>query len=121
MGLASVLLLGMAANTVGVARASTMSRNAAAATALAQQQVEALRNLPLDAPGVDSGSYVDGGNPMQADGSASGIFERTWVVSEPDTPAMGLKTVSVTVAWTDYGTHQTTVSAYVRCSTVPCS
>jgi hypothetical protein len=34
---------------------------------------------------------------------------------------MGLKTITVTVAWTDYEPHQTSVSAYVRCSTVPCT
>jgi Tfp pilus assembly protein PilV len=121
VGFASIVLLGFAASTISVARNSTTTRNAAAATALAQQQVEALRVLPLDAAGVTPGTYVDAGNPMTADGDPNGIFERTWAVSAPDTPTIGLKTITVTVAWTDYGAHQTSVGAYVRCSTVPCS
>jgi Tfp pilus assembly protein PilV len=121
IGFAGLVLLGFAANTIAVARHGTTSRNAAAATALAQQQLEALRVLPLDDAGVTPGTYVDAGNPMTADGDPDGIFERSWVVSAPDTPAMGLKTVTVTVEWTDYGAHQTSVGAYVRCSTVPCS
>jgi len=120
VGFAGIVLLGFAASTIAVARNSAASRNAAAATALAQQQVEVLRVLPLDAAGVTPGNYVDAGNPMQANGDPNGIFERTWTVSAPDTPAMGLKTITVTVAWTDYGAHQTSVGAYVRCSTVPC-
>ena len=87
----------------------------------AQQRIEALRNLPLDAPGVTPGTYVDPGNPMTADGGPDGIFARTWVVSAPDTPAIGLKTLTVAVAWTDHSSHQSTISALVRCSTVPCS
>jgi Tfp pilus assembly protein PilV len=121
IGFAGLVLLGFAANTIAVARHGTTSRNAAAATALAQQQIEALRVLPLDDPGFTPGTYADAGNPMTADGDPDGIFERSWVVSAPDSPAMGLKTVTVTVEWTDYGSHQTSVGAYVRCSTVPCS
>lgn len=121
IAISGVVLLGMTGNTIAVSRAQSVSRNAAAATALAQQQLEALRNLPLDAAGVDPGSYVDSANPMMADGGPYGKFERTWVVSDVDTPAMGLKTITVTVAWTDYESHQTSVSAYVRCSTVPCT
>jgi prepilin-type N-terminal cleavage/methylation domain-containing protein len=121
IAISGVVLLGMTANTIAVSRAQSVSRNAAAATALAQQQLESLRNLPLDADGVDPGSYVDAGNPMTADGEPNGKFERTWVVSDVDSPAMGLKTITVTVAWTDYESHQTSVSAYVRCSTVPCT
>lgn len=121
IGFASCVLLGFAATTIAVARNSAASRNAAAATALAQEQVEALRALPLDHTAVTPGSYTDAGNPMQANGDPSGIFERSWVVSAADTPAMGLKTITVTVAWTDYSSHQTSVEAYVRCSTVPCS
>jgi type II secretory pathway pseudopilin PulG len=119
--LASLVLLGFAANSIGVARTSAFSRNAAAATALAQQQVERLRRLPLDAPGLTPGSYIDAGNPMRADASPNGIFERNWIISARDIPAMGLKTITVTVDWTDHSAHQARLQAYVRCSTVPCS
>lgn len=120
-GFASVLLLGFAANTIGVARAHSVSRNAAAATALAQEQLEALRSLPLDAPAVTPGTYADPANPLRADGSTGGVFQRSWTVLGPDVPSLGLKTVTVSVGWTDYSPHVAQVSAYVRCSTVPCS
>jgi Tfp pilus assembly protein PilV len=121
IGISAVVLLGFAANTIAVARAHGVSRNAAVATALAQQQIEALRSLPLGAPGLTPGNYTDEDNPLAADGSAGGVFTRTWTVSADDTPALGLKTVTVTVSWTDYSTHQAAVAAYVRCSTVPCT
>jgi hypothetical protein len=41
-------------------------------------------------------------------------------VSAKDTPVFGVKTVTVTVAWRDSNDHETSVAAYVRCSTVPC-
>jgi hypothetical protein len=118
---AAIVLLGFAATTISVARATSVSRNATAATALAQQQLERLRGLPIGAVGLLPGSYQDPMNPIQADGQPDGIFERRWVVSARDVPELGLKTVIVTVAWTDQEPHQTTVAAYVRCSTVPCS
>jgi len=41
-------------------------------------------------------------------------------VSQKDIPRPGLKTVTVTVAWTDSRSHQTRVASYVRCNAVPC-
>jgi len=120
VGFVAIAFLGFAANTIAVGRAHTDSRNAAAATALAQEQLEALRNLPIGAPGLTSGTYQDPGNPMTADGGPNGIFSRSWTVSAPDAPGIGLKAVTVQVAWIDHQQHQTAVSAYVRCSTVPC-
>ena len=120
VGFVAVAFLGFAANTIAVARAHTTSRNAASATALAQQQLEALRNLPVGAPGLTSGTYQDPGNPLAADGGTGGIFHRSWTVSAPDTPGIGLKAVTVLLAWTDQEEHQTAIAAYVRCSTVPC-
>ncbi len=121
IGIAAVVLLGFAANTIAVARAHSVSRNAAVATALAQQQIEALRSLPLDAPGLTPGTYTDAANPLAADGGPDGSFSRSWTVSAANTPALGLKTVTVTVSWTDYTPHQAAIAAYVRCSTVPCA
>jgi Tfp pilus assembly protein PilV len=116
----SVVLLGFAANTIYVARAGKVSNNVATATTLAQQQLEHLRSLPLGAPALASGTYTDDDNPLAADGAPGGIFQRTWTVSADDVPEAGLKTVTVMVAWTDYGPHQTRIASYVRCSTVPC-
>jgi hypothetical protein len=120
MSFTAVVLLGFAANTIYVARAGKVSGNTAAATALAQQELERLRSLPLGAPGLLPGDYEDDDNPLTADGAPGGVFERTWAVSARDVPEAGLKTVTVTVAWNDYREHQTSVSSYVRCSAVPC-
>jgi hypothetical protein len=44
-----------------------------------------------------------------------------WVMSDRDQPIAGLKTVTVTSAWTELGkTRSEWVMGYVRCSTVPC-
>ena len=60
-------------------------------------------------------------NKLKADGTSGGIFDRSWTVSLNDTPRVGLRTVTVTVAWTDSRSHSTQVASYVRCSTIPCS
>ena len=67
------------------------------------------------------GIYYDPANKLKADGTSGGIFDRSWTVSLNDTPRVGLRTVTVTVAWTDSRSHSTQVASYVRCSTIPCS
>jgi Tfp pilus assembly protein PilV len=118
--LMAVGLLGLAAGTIGMSRNAKSADSTAAATALAVERMEQLRSLPLGAAEFAPGIYFDPGNPMHADGTLGGIYRRRWTVSEPDTPSMGLQTVTVTVAWEDSGAHETTIAAYVRCSTIPC-
>jgi Tfp pilus assembly protein PilV len=120
-GLFAVGVLGFASQTISLTRAMKSADSTSAATALAEQQLEQLRSMPLGAPQLASGSYTDPANPLKANGTTGGPFMRTWVVSPKDTPAYGLKTVTVTVAWTDSRAHTVTLAAYVRCSTVPCS
>jgi len=114
-------MLGLVSSTVFVSRVNTSSSGIAAATALAQQKLEQLRSMPLDAPGLGPGQYTDPAGAMKADGSTGGPFSRSWVVSASNTPRPGLKTVTVSVAWVDSRSHTTTLAAYVRCSTIPCS
>jgi Tfp pilus assembly protein PilV len=116
-----VALLGLAANTVNLTRTTKNADSVAAANALAVQKLEQLRSMPLGATQLAPGQYYDSANPMKADGTGGGYFSRSWTVSAKDSPRFGLKTVTVTVAWTDNRTHSTQVAAYVRCSTVPCS
>jgi len=119
-GFMSVALLGVAGNTVSVTRTSKTADSVAAANALAVQKLEQLRSMPLGAAGLNSGQYYDAANPMKADGTAGGAFDRSWTVSQKDFPRFGLKTVTVTVSWKDSRPHSTRVAAYVRCSAVPC-
>ena len=121
LGVMGVGVLGLVTSTVFLARANTSSGRVASATALAQQKLEQLRSLPFDAAALASGQYADPTGAMNADGSAGGPFTRSWVVSAGNTPRAGLKTVTVTVAWTNPRPQTTTLAAYVRCSTIPCS
>jgi len=121
IGVIGVAMIGLVTGTVSTTRANKASDCIAAATALAQQQLENLRSMPLGAAGLAAGAYGDPANPMKADGSAGGRFSRSWVVSAGNTPRAGLKTVTVSVSWTDSRPHTTRLAAYVRCSTIPCS
>ena len=115
-----VAVLGLVTSSVSLTRANKTSDAVAAATALAQQKLEQLRSMPLGAAGLTSGQYNDPAGAMAADGSPGGLFSLSWVVSAAHTPRAGLKTVTVTVAWTDSRPHTTALAAYVRCSTIPC-
>ena len=117
----AVAILGLSATSVSVTRNSKGADSTSAATALAQQKLEQLRSMPLNATQLDPGIYYDAGNKLKADGTSGGIFDRSWTVSLNDTPRVGLRTVTVTVAWTDSRSHSTQVASYVRCSTIPCS
>jgi hypothetical protein len=77
--------------------------------------------MPLGAAQLASGQYYDSANPLKADGTAGGGYSRSWTVSQKDYPRWGLKTVTVTVSWSDARTHSTRVAAYIRCSAIPCT
>jgi Tfp pilus assembly protein PilV len=111
---------GFAANSASLTRMGKTADSVTAATALAQQQLEALRGLPLGAAALSPGSYTDPANPLSADGSSGGVFQRSWTVSANDTPRTGLRTVTVRVSWTDSRSHTAQLAAYVRCSNIPC-
>jgi prepilin-type N-terminal cleavage/methylation domain-containing protein len=118
---ASVLgigLLGLSASSILITRIAKSADMTGAATALATQQIELLRSMPLNAPGLNPGSY--NGGTFSPSGSAGGPISLTWVVSAKDTPSFGLKTATVTATWTDSRTHTVTLPAYIRCATVPC-
>jgi len=120
LGFVGVAVMGFSMNSVSLTRANRSSGSLIAATALAQQKIEELRNLPLGAAQLNTGTYTDASNPLTADGRANGTFTRSWVVSARDQPRSGLKTLAVTVAWNDSRPHTASVAAYVRCSRVPC-
>src|SRR2546425_613143 len=116
----ALALMAFAANTISLTHNEKSADSTSAAHALAQQKLEQLRSLELDAPQLAAGIYIDPANPLQADGTAGGTFTRRWVVSGNDSPAPGLRTVSVTVTWRDTRLHTTTLASYVRCSAIPC-
>jgi len=113
-------LLALGGGAINLTRNLKTADSTGVATALAQQQLELLRSMPLGAAQLAPGDYTDAANPLRADGTTGGVFTRTWTVSPKDTPSFGVKTVTVRVSWTDHRPHTTTVAGYVRCSTVPC-
>lgn len=116
----SVALLGLASSSISLTRQAKTADSLSAATALAQERLEQLRSMPLDAPQLAPGRYDDPDNPLRANGTPGGRFNRSWTVSPKDTPRFGLKTVVVTLTWTDSRPQTTRLAAYVRCSTLPC-
>jgi Tfp pilus assembly protein PilV len=106
--------------SISLARGTKTADSYSAATALATEQLEILRAMPLGSAGHAPGNYASAGNPLQADGTAGGKYMRTWTVSANNNPANGLRTVVVTVSWTDTSAHSMQLAGYVRCATVPC-
>ena len=116
----AVALMAFAANTIWLTHDEKTADSTSAAHALAQQQLEQLRSMPLGAVEVATGAYTDPANPLGADGTAGGTFTRTWTVSANNLPTFGLRTVTVRVSWRDTRQHITALAAYIRCSTIPC-
>ena len=115
----ALALMAFAANTITLTHNEKSADSTSAAHALAQQTLEQLRSAPFGALAVAPGNYTDPANPLRADGTAGGIFTRRWTVSANNQPILGLRTVTVTVSWTDTRSHTTTLAAYVRCGPTP--
>jgi len=74
------------------------------ATLLAAETIEDLKSS-VDITGVAPGTYNDG-HPVDAHGNPGGIFNRSWVVSDP----LGFNSsrrVQVSVSWTRLGRSRT--------------
>ena len=119
-GLLGVAVLGLSAGPLTLARNAKMADGVAVATALAQEELERLRSLPLGAAELSPGTVDDPDGPLTADGSPGGRFHRASSVSKPDVPHPGLITVTVAVTWTDTRPHRVELAAYVRCPAIPC-
>jgi len=117
-GLLGVCLLGMSSSSVLITRTAKSADMTSAATALATQQLELLRSMPLNAAGLTPGNYS--GGTFSPSGTAGGPIALSWVISAKDTPSWGLKTATVTATWTDSRSHTVTLAAFVRCATLPC-
>ncbi len=98
--LIGVGLMGLAALSSTVTRANVQSASLTTASSLAQERMERFRTDAYT--GIASGS-----DTRLQDGI---VYTRTWTVTDND-PAVGLKTVTVTVSWTSRGKpHSTTLS-----------
>lgn len=113
-------MLAFQASAITLTRSAKESDSTAAATALAQEQLELLRSLPLGDAAHTPGSYAHASNPLTADGQANGRYTLTWQVSNRDVPDIGLKTILVSVAWNDPRPRTMQLGGFVRCTLVPC-
>jgi hypothetical protein len=112
-----VVAAGLAAATVGAIKANAVSRDASAATALAQDKIERFRALN-PAVASDRAAMVSGSERVDALGQPGSKFQRTWTVRQGPRP--GLAEVNVSVTWHGPGRHSITTSAYV-CTSSTCT
>lgn len=97
LALALFSALALASNNAHLVSAN---QNVAAASLLAQNKMEELRNATYAsvASGSDTGT-------LNAQGGSGGIFTRSWTVTA-DSPMVGMKTIIVTVGWSQWGENK---------------
>jgi hypothetical protein len=88
LGFLSIFPLGM--------RSVQKGEKLSVASSLAQDELERLKALPRTDPDLAAGAHVDAANPL------FGLYARTWNVTD-DAPMAGMKTVNLTVAYSDNG------------------
>jgi prepilin-type N-terminal cleavage/methylation domain-containing protein len=88
---------GLAAVTTTVINGNAISRQMTTATSLAQEKLEVLKREGFAHADLTAGNHADSGNPINA------IYNRSWAVTA-NTPATGISTVTMTVAWSWKGT-----------------
>ena len=97
----SIGLLAIAGMQVTSTRGNFFSKNITEASYVAQDRMEFLNNLPLDAPGLQPGNYND---PTQ---TYSGIvFNPSYSVVDNG----GLRIINYVVRWNDGVNRNTTIS-----------
>ncbi len=95
-----VVMMGVISVTAMVIKGNSFSKMMTTATTLAKDKMEQLKNDGYDA-------LVTGSDTQES------IYNRTWTVAN-DTPAAGMKTVVVTVAWNWQGTsHNAAVRSII--------
>jgi hypothetical protein len=108
----SFVVVGLATSIVNARKTGDSSRHLSEATTLALDKLEHLRTLLPASSEMSLGSHTDSGNPMGPDGTAGGIFRRSWVVTG-DIPIIGMKRIEMRVRFTDTrGTSTVTLVSY---------
>ena len=88
----AMVAIGLSPALLSARKIADLGKDQSIATALAQDKIEQIRQLP--AASVTNGS--DG--PLQPNGSANGIFTRSWTVTA-NQPRTGVDLVDVAVTW----------------------
>ncbi|MBM4314038.1 MAG: prepilin-type N-terminal cleavage/methylation domain-containing protein [Deltaproteobacteria bacterium] len=108
-----IALLGLISTTVIVIKSNSLSKMMTAATTLAKDKMEPLKNTGYNdlAGGTD---YCDKDSTCQSTSTANSVYTRTWTVSADGVPAAGMKTIAVTVQWNWQGSpHNVPMSTIV--------
>ena len=92
VALFALVAIGLSPALLSARKVADLSKDQAAATALAQDVIENIRQTASTS--VATGS--DG--PLKPDGTSGGIFSRSWNVAT-DSPTTGVNRVTVTVSW----------------------
>lgn len=102
MLLLAIMLGAMAALSVTVSNTMSRNQNYAAACNLAEQKLEQLRN--------ETYANVDDGDDGEIDSAGTDegdtIYTRSWTV-DVDEPDTGMKTVTISVEWSQWGETRT--------------
>ena len=118
-GLLSIVLLGTAVGADRATRYTQYSKTAATAMTLVQDESEQLMAVGVGSATLTAGNHTDANNPITSTSAAGGTYTRTWTVTN-NTPANGLLTINVQVAWNLYGANYNVNQVMVRCSIVGC-
>lgn len=94
----SVVLLALSTMVYSVMRATTQSKGMAAATTLAQDVLENLKN--------SSYSSLASGNDTKSPAPGNITYNRQWTVSTVG----NIRTITVTVSWTDHRPHNVSIT-----------
>jgi len=96
----AVGLLAVAAMQISAISGNKLGGEWTRAATLAQMHVEALKSGDLTTGTYTAGTYVDPNNPLKADGTSGGIYNRSWQII--DNTAFS-KQVIVFVRWIQAG------------------
>lgn len=104
-----LVTLGLTSSTVNAKRTADGSRHAAEATTLAFDKLEHLRTLLPTDSALTPGAHTDSPSPMTVNGTAGGIFARTWTVTTslpslaPVISTGALARIDMRVSWPTHG------------------
>jgi type IV pilus assembly protein PilV len=101
MVILAVGLLAIGLAQVSAMHMSTRSKHVSQATFLVQEQIETFPAMPATDPVfLTAGEFPDPGGPITLDATGDDLttFQRRYTIT-PNTPAVGLTTVTVTVDW----------------------
>jgi type IV pilus assembly protein PilV len=106
-----ITMLGVISVTCTVIRGNSFSKTMTTAITLAGDKIEGLKNTPYSsiAGGTD---YAKSDSTIQSAQTSESIYTRNWVVNI-DTPATGMKTITVSVSWNWLGARTVTLKTIV--------